>query len=236
MATNSQLGGKCEVCQTMSLTRCGRCQSVFYCGAEHQRASWPTHKTDCKRLAAEKATPSSSSNDSLDPLSLNFTWSAYQASSHRKPLGAFNRPPPKMTVHPMNQPGDLGAIRKMTDPWFPEDEFKNNKSKAYEKLIDGFSLWCDDALVWKGKPKGLHAQKDPYPEFETFLKKAKPHLPRWWTEADTTACLLRARSNKRSNVYDAIEKDGFNEKYGHSTAAMAMRMWVDGFVDVTIGK
>ncbi|GAA5979975.1 hypothetical protein JCM5350_005982 [Sporobolomyces pararoseus] len=220
MSTNSQLGG------------------VFYCGAEHQRASWPTHKADCKRLAAEKAASSSSSSkdDSLDPVSLNFTWSAYQASSHRKPLGPHNRPPPKLAVHPMNQPGDMGAIQKMTNPWYPEDEFKWNKSKAYEKLIDGYSLWEDDASLWKGCFRGLHAQKDPYPEFEKFLKRAKPHLPKWWSEADNTACLLRARSNKGTNVYDAMEKDRFNEKYGHSMAAMAMRMWVDGFVDVTIGK
>ena len=32
---------------------CARCKSVRYCGASCQRKDWPTHKTDCKRLAEE---------------------------------------------------------------------------------------------------------------------------------------------------------------------------------------
>lgn len=68
------------------------------------------------------------------------------------------------------------------------------------------------------------------------MKRAKPHLPKWWTDADSKATLLRARSSESPNIYDALEKDRFNERWDSPTAAMAMRMWVDTFVDVTVGK
>ncbi|KAH0631810.1 hypothetical protein JD844_019637 [Phrynosoma platyrhinos] len=32
------------------LRRCKRCQNVYYCGSECQRANWPVHKTVCKKL------------------------------------------------------------------------------------------------------------------------------------------------------------------------------------------
>jgi hypothetical protein len=45
----------CQVASTAlrPLDRCGRCRAVSYCGSTHQRAHWPTHKSDCG-----KATPS----------------------------------------------------------------------------------------------------------------------------------------------------------------------------------
>jgi hypothetical protein len=99
-----------------------------------------------------------------DPLFVDFSWTAYEASSHRKPLGTHNRPPPQMTLHPMHAPGDTAAVLRMTTPWYPEEEFKNNREKAYEKLMNGFRLHCDDMQLWKDKPRGLYAKKDPYPE------------------------------------------------------------------------
>lgn len=55
--------GSCNVCKKTSTSRCSRCKSVFYCGAEHQKADWSTHSKQCKILAAaaSKPTPSPSS-------------------------------------------------------------------------------------------------------------------------------------------------------------------------------
>mmetsp|Transcript_132417 Transcript_132417/g.197335 ORF Transcript_132417/g.197335 Transcript_132417/m.197335 type:complete len:134 (+) Transcript_132417:111-512(+) len=38
---------KCPVCQEKATSRCSRCKSVWYCGAEHQRQHWKAHKSDC---------------------------------------------------------------------------------------------------------------------------------------------------------------------------------------------
>lgn len=73
-------------------------------------------------------------------------------------------------------------------------------------------------------------------QFEKFLQRAKFHLPSWWTASDTTATLARARARGVDNIYDAIEKDGFNGKYKSSMAAMAMRMWIDRFAETKIGS
>lgn len=37
------------------LLKCGRCKGVRYCGPECQKAHWPVHKQECKRLAAQAA-------------------------------------------------------------------------------------------------------------------------------------------------------------------------------------
>lgn len=39
----------------VSLSRCSRCRSVWYCGPAHQRSHWPQHKPDCAALAAAAA-------------------------------------------------------------------------------------------------------------------------------------------------------------------------------------
>jgi hypothetical protein len=45
----------CRITNTAScpLRKCGRCQHVRYCCQLHQKDHWPTHKHECRRLAAE---------------------------------------------------------------------------------------------------------------------------------------------------------------------------------------
>ena len=38
------------------LKKCGGCKRVQYCGAEHQKLHWKTHKIDCKKWALEATT------------------------------------------------------------------------------------------------------------------------------------------------------------------------------------
>ena len=51
----------CATCgrQDLRITRCAGCKSVGYCGPACQKAGWPSHKKECKRIvraaAAEKA-------------------------------------------------------------------------------------------------------------------------------------------------------------------------------------
>jgi hypothetical protein len=45
--------GAVESCPKAFKT-CARCHSVVYCSRDCQLAAWPSHKRDCKRLAAER--------------------------------------------------------------------------------------------------------------------------------------------------------------------------------------
>lgn len=43
----------CALCGAASaVLRCGRCKSVVYCSAEHQRSHWAVHKVECAAIAA----------------------------------------------------------------------------------------------------------------------------------------------------------------------------------------
>eukprot|EP01102_Stenamoeba_stenopodia_P012814 TRINITY_DN4082_c0_g1_i1.p1 TRINITY_DN4082_c0_g1~~TRINITY_DN4082_c0_g1_i1.p1 ORF type:complete len:166 (-),score=36.66 TRINITY_DN4082_c0_g1_i1:54-551(-) len=45
-------GYECVVCKKGdALSRCSGCKVVLYCGADHQKQHWPTHKTLCKLIA-----------------------------------------------------------------------------------------------------------------------------------------------------------------------------------------
>lgn len=37
-------------CDAQAPHTCSKCRAVHYCCAEHQRAAWPTHKAECKRI------------------------------------------------------------------------------------------------------------------------------------------------------------------------------------------
>ncbi|GAA6008825.1 hypothetical protein JCM11491_003796 [Sporobolomyces phaffii] len=213
---------------------------VFYCGAEHQTASWPNHKSECTRLAGDRIA-TEVLNSTLDPLATDFSWNKYYASSHRKPLPPNNRPPRQLSVTTSGPEVSERERANMMNPWYPEKHFTGpNKRNAYAKLVDGFALWQDDCILWKGVQRGLYSAKDPYPEFLRFLERAKPHLPHWWTERDSIAVKVVARAKSTDagtrNVYDTIEKEAYNELYKSPLAAMAMRLWVDRFSDVKIGS
>ena len=49
--------GACAACgrKAEHLLRCARCKSVWYCGAECQRASWGGHKKACRSPSAPPA-------------------------------------------------------------------------------------------------------------------------------------------------------------------------------------
>jgi TPR repeat protein len=46
---NPGTGFECAVCGKSDAAVCARCRLVGYCGAEHQRKDWPTHKAVCRK-------------------------------------------------------------------------------------------------------------------------------------------------------------------------------------------
>ena len=42
-------GFECAVCGKSDAAVCARCRLVGYCGAEHQKKDWPTHKAVCRK-------------------------------------------------------------------------------------------------------------------------------------------------------------------------------------------
>lgn len=44
---------QCAVCKIEASKHCGRCKKVYYCGADHQKADWQAHKTQCGKYLME---------------------------------------------------------------------------------------------------------------------------------------------------------------------------------------
>ncbi len=42
-------------CSELARSFCGRCESVWYCSAAHQKEHWPQHKLVCRRVSADGA-------------------------------------------------------------------------------------------------------------------------------------------------------------------------------------
>ncbi|GAA6047660.1 hypothetical protein JCM3770_001613 [Rhodotorula araucariae] len=81
----------------------------------------------------------------------------------------------------------------------------------------------------------IYAEEDPYPEFVEFVKKARKHLPAWWTDADDAAVLAMCRTHSWANLAHPVEKADINEHYGSSMIAMGIRMWTEKVTRVKIG-
>ncbi|XP_068232973.1 uncharacterized protein [Palaemon carinicauda] len=46
---------ECAVCQTPAKQTCGGCGGTYYCGKEHQRKHWPTHKQECQPFRVDSS-------------------------------------------------------------------------------------------------------------------------------------------------------------------------------------
>ncbi|GAA5971952.1 hypothetical protein JCM11641_001584 [Rhodosporidiobolus odoratus] len=210
---------------------------VFYCSRICQVKGWPTHKSQCRAAPTASSEQSSSKTSSSAPAP---SQPAYRTMDQR--------PSPKMNINVVGtnagQPLNAAAFMSMFT-CFPDG---CSKQEAHERLIDAFRLFCDDGetlpsvlhlfqpYAWNGLNYGLYADEDPYPEFEKFISKAKPHLPSWWKEADTQIVLDMCRNHPWANIKQAVEKADINEHYGSSSCAMGMRMWTEKFSGVKIGR
>lgn len=54
---NSIESGNCAVCKVSAIRKCTACKSVFYCGVDHQKQHWKSHKIDCQRMYEIRDSP-----------------------------------------------------------------------------------------------------------------------------------------------------------------------------------
>ncbi|BGP37767.1 hypothetical protein JCM10449v2_001689 [Rhodotorula kratochvilovae] len=209
---------QCAICQVECTLRCSR---VAYCSAAHQKEHWPTHKASCKAASAT----SSSTPSAPAPAP-----AASSSTPRTTPRSAASRGAPTLNLHtmPTSSPADFMSALTPFPPTL-------GKQQAYERLIDAFRLWCDDCAIWNGHAFGLYAEEDPYPEFVQFVKKARKHLPAWWSNADDAAVLKMCRMHDWANIAYAVEKSDINEHYGSPMFAMGIRMWTEKVTGVKIG-
>lgn len=50
----SSKNGKCAICELDAPYKCVACKSVSYCGVEHQKKHWKTHKHNCRPFTVEQ--------------------------------------------------------------------------------------------------------------------------------------------------------------------------------------
>eukprot|EP00462_Mataza_sp_D1_P010167 CAMPEP_0175166144 /NCGR_PEP_ID=MMETSP0087-20121206/27525_1 /TAXON_ID=136419 /ORGANISM="Unknown Unknown, Strain D1" /LENGTH=296 /DNA_ID=CAMNT_0016455693 /DNA_START=26 /DNA_END=913 /DNA_ORIENTATION=- len=69
---------KCAVCFVPSTSKCARCSAVAYCGRDHQKLHWKTHKAICKDLKQDKKDHKTSSRALQKEIGLGKTKVPYQ--------------------------------------------------------------------------------------------------------------------------------------------------------------
>ena len=42
--------GRCGICSMPASQNCSKCKTVHYCGRDHQKQDWPSHKSICNEL------------------------------------------------------------------------------------------------------------------------------------------------------------------------------------------
>lgn len=56
-AEKHKTSGSCAVCEVAALLKCTACKLAFYCGVEHQKQHWKTHKNQCQRTYEIRESP-----------------------------------------------------------------------------------------------------------------------------------------------------------------------------------
>ena len=46
-----QRASECVICNGPASSKCSKCKAVSYCGRDHQKQHWKTHKKECAHLA-----------------------------------------------------------------------------------------------------------------------------------------------------------------------------------------
>ncbi|RGP71117.1 mynd domain [Fusarium longipes] len=193
----------CKVCQKtepeVSLKRCAKCSSEFYCSRVCQQADWKQHKKLCGKGPSASASASAGSGSNagrtagtkgLDqPISNPFT---------RLDTGKYLHNRPEKDVYRLL----IDAYRLRV-----EDMYK----------IEGEVM---EHSLYSGSSDGLAG-------FRQFLDKTstrKGLLPPWWTPGKQKECEEFGMTSSEQNLKTATDKADVIERYGDPQFPMQLRM------------
>lgn len=115
-----QQANVCRVCSQEGKFACSKCKNAFYCGSEHQKSDWGTHKLECKPKV------------NLAPTELNK--SAFTALFEVEEMDDLTKELTTSLLEDMIKPDE-------------EVSRNGNQKESFEKLLKSIS--CVDYVIFK---------------------------------------------------------------------------------------
>ncbi|KJK60933.1 MYND finger [Aspergillus parasiticus SU-1] len=191
----------CKVCakessSDITLKRCAKCKTQWYCSRECQKADWKTHKKTCGKNADETfANTTSTGGTRPQNLEIFIEKPFHQLYSKR-----WLHDRPEKDVYKLL----IDTYRmKMEDQYTIEGE-------------------VDEDSIYSGRPDS----RDGFRRFLRLVEKKRGLLPSWWSPEKAKACMAYGLNKDNWSSLDCCaKKSDFIEHYGDSTFPMQMRMF-----------
>jgi splicing suppressor protein 51 len=197
---------KTQADPNITLKRCAKCQTTYYCSRECQKADWKVHKRVCASNAA--AATASHTTDA------NSSSSSAGATAASKGLSVTISKP----------------FHRLDDRTWLHDRPEED---VYRLLIDTYRLRMEDNFKLEGRAETDSIYHGNVPDgrkgFQRFLYLAQSHpglLPSWWSQEKVTGCVaVGMKKGEWSDLARRIEKDDLSEHYGNPLMPMQLRMF-----------
>ncbi|PWY88375.1 putative MYND domain protein [Aspergillus heteromorphus CBS 117.55] len=198
----------------LTLKRCARCKTKWYCSHDCQKADWKNHKKACGKSGTDGTPNNDNNNNNNKPTAEDAT-------------RRYTTPRPKNLEVFIEKP--FHELHSKT--WL----HNRPKNDVYKLLIDTYRMKMDDQYTFEGEVDVdcvYGGKKDSRIGFRRFLRMVENKselLPPWWSPEHTQACmafgLRRQAGDMLSMLACAVEKSDIIEHYDDRFMPMQLRMF-----------
>ncbi|KAK0467790.1 uncharacterized protein EV420DRAFT_427992 [Desarmillaria tabescens] len=190
-------------CNTEATQRCSRCKERVYCSVECQAKDWPTHKTQCKKVAAQ---PGAQSNSSLPP--------GYMTG----PLGSMSM------LGTIYNPMTGVSTPASSKSHFFADMFgykADCPERVYSEIVDTYRIFRSGEYLQGTGPSSM--------SFEEFVAKAEKSgiLPDWWKEENRDGLLKFSKEDEWGKLERQVTKEDIKNHLDKPARMLSLEMMIE---------
>ena len=188
-----------EASNVITLKRCAKCKTQWYCSRPCQRADWKNHKQTCYKNPRE-----------------TFANTGSTSSTH-------NRAPPKGLSAPIDKPFHQLDSKTWLHVRPEKDVYKLLIDTYRLRMEDQYNFEGDADMdsIYGGAPDS----RDGFRRFLRWTESRRGLLPSWWSPEKAAECQATGMRGGWSSLASAVEKRDILDHYGDSSMPMQMRMF-----------